>query len=410
MKARYTILTLIALLCVAMSIQTVAAEQSDGNQAPSVYNYIKKAAEDRQDELLYLLEEDISPQVMDSLLAALNSVQLAEETGQSDPEASLGYYMDALRLFRETWELYLEENKEGASTSFSPEDDTPEDPEVPEDLDEKIKETQVKRLEKFNEDLINEYMKIVDKVNDLTDYVDDDDTEEISTAVNTAKQKFNEVAKKIRKGEIDDVIDELDEEDIPFGDDFDKLLELEESITEKNQRKSIQEEKKTNTRKTKSRKTSNDEGIPGEDEEEKPGNGNGKPQNEPNLANAQKLQDEKPEEEPKEEPVEEPKEELVDEPEEEPVEEPKEEPVDEPEEEPVDEPEEEPVDEPEVEPQQEQEKEEKANKNQEPVTEDEPEDKQAEKKEDKLQREVEKLEDKIDKLEERLSKKKNRHN
>ena len=53
----------------------------------------------------------------------------------------------------------------------------------------------------------------------VSEIVDDDDTEEISTAVNTAKQKFNEVAKKIRKGEIDDVIDELDEEE-----EFQKLL------------------------------------------------------------------------------------------------------------------------------------------------------------------------------------------
>lgn len=246
MKARFAILTFIALLCVAMSIQTVAAEPSDGNQASSVYNYIKKAAEDRQDELLYLLEEDILQQVVDSLLAALNSMQLAEETSKSDPEASLGYYMDALRLFRETWELYLEENKEGASTSFSPVDDTPDDPEAPEDWDEKIKENQVKRLEKFNENLLNEYMKIIDKVYALADYTSDDDIEEISIAINVAKQKFNEVVKKIRKGEIEDVIDELDEEDIPFGDDFDKLLELEESIAEKNLRKSMQKEEKVN--------------------------------------------------------------------------------------------------------------------------------------------------------------------
>lgn len=364
-------MTLIAVLCVAMSIQTVAAEP-DGNQA-SVYDYIKKASEDRQDELLYLLEEDISPPVMDSLRAALDSMQLAEETSQSDQEASLGYYMDALRLFRETWALYLEENREGASTSFSPEDDLPGDPGVPEDLDEKIKENQVKRLDNFNENLIKEYMKIVDKVNALTDFVSWNETDEISTAVNVAKQKFNELAKKIRRGEIEEVIDELDEEDIPFGDDFDKLLELEESISEKNLRKSTQEEEKVNSKETKIRDTT--EEAPEEDEKPKSGDGNEKTQTEPNLANVQKPQDKEPDEEPEVEPEEEP--------------------------------EDEPIEEPEVEPQQEQEKEKKANSNLEPVTEEESEDKQAEKKEDKLQREVEKLEEKIDKLEEKLSKKKN---
>jgi len=244
MKSRFTILTLIALLCVSTSIQTVAAGPDDGNQVISVYETIKDAAEARRDELLYLLEEDISLQVMDGLRSALDSMKLAEETSQSDPGASLGHYMDALRLFRETWTLYLEENKEGASSSFSPLEE-PEIIEIPQDLEKEIKETKEKLLVKFQEKIVKQYTKIVDDVEEIKDFVPGEDNKKIQSAVNKVQKKIEDLSKKISKGDLDEVIDTLEDEPEPFDEDFDDLSDKEAKETLKTIARIGHEEYKT---------------------------------------------------------------------------------------------------------------------------------------------------------------------
>ena len=103
MRTKFTIITLMALLITSASIQMTYAEANDGNQVPVVYVQIKEAAEARQDELLYLLEQDLSPDVMTSLQTALQLMQQAEKVSEQDPQASMQYYMDALKSFRETW-------------------------------------------------------------------------------------------------------------------------------------------------------------------------------------------------------------------------------------------------------------------------------------------------------------------
>ena len=230
MRARFTILTLIALLCVSTSIQTAVAGPEDGSPANMVYETIKEAAEARRDELLYLLDEDLLPTIMDSLQEALNSMQLAEDAYPSDIDASLQHYMDALRLFRTTWSLYLEINEEAADNTFYPvnEEDVPE---VPNDLDQDIQDSKEKLLVKFQEKIIKEYTKIVDDVEELTEYISDADNEEIQTAVNSAAEKLNEIKKNIRNGEIDTVIEVFDEDSIPFHEDFDKLDDEETAET-----------------------------------------------------------------------------------------------------------------------------------------------------------------------------------
>ena len=245
MRSRFTIMALIALLCVSTSIQTVAAGPDDGNQIVSVYEKMKDAAEARRDELLYLLEEDISPQVMDSLRAALDSIRLAEETSQSDPGASLSHYMDALRLFRETWSLYLEENNDGASSSFSITEDEPEPMIVPQDLEKEIKETKEKLLVKFQDKIVKQYTEIVDDVEEIIDFVPEEDNKKIQTAVNKVQKKLDDLSKKISKGELDDVLDSLEDEPVPFDEDFEDLSDKEAKETLKSIARMGHEEYKT---------------------------------------------------------------------------------------------------------------------------------------------------------------------
>ena len=115
MRRKLTILAIFALM-ISSSISLTYATPEDGN-TPSVYDTIREAAESRRDELLYLLDEDISNDVMNNLQTALQQMQEADES--QDPQASLQLYMSALQNFRKTWSSYLKEDEEASQNTLA---------------------------------------------------------------------------------------------------------------------------------------------------------------------------------------------------------------------------------------------------------------------------------------------------
>ena len=119
-----------ALILTAAVSQTTFAAASDGNQFSSVYLQLKGSAEARQEELLYLLDEELSPEVMTSLQTAIQLMQQAENVAADDPQASMQYYLDALKGFRETWAQYLDTNEDVSANTLKQTTENDSPPEI----------------------------------------------------------------------------------------------------------------------------------------------------------------------------------------------------------------------------------------------------------------------------------------
>lgn len=230
MKTRLTILTLFALLLFATSTHMTYAEIEDGNDLPGVYDTIRDAAESRRDELLYLLDEDISSEVMENLQTALQQMQQAEST--QDPQASLSYYMKALQSFRKTWSSYLDANEETSLNTLEqvPEADIPE-PETGEDLDAEIKENKARLLDRFQERIEEEYSSLYGEIEEMMELLPEEDSEKVLKTFEKAQEKLNRIKEKLENGDVDDAINTLDDDLGTFEDDLEYLNDKNASKT-----------------------------------------------------------------------------------------------------------------------------------------------------------------------------------
>jgi hypothetical protein len=222
-----------ALLITSASIQMTYADANDGNQVPVVYVQIKEAAEARQDELLYLLEQDLSPDVMTSLKAALQLMQQAEEVSEQDSQASMQYYMDALKSFRETWKNYLKSNEEASTNTLEQitDPDTPPVPETGKELESEIKENKVRLLEKFQIRIEEKYSSLYNEIEDMIDFLPEEDSERIHETFAKSQEKLGKIRDRIMSGEIDDAIEDLNSGLVSFEDGIEYLTDKNASET-----------------------------------------------------------------------------------------------------------------------------------------------------------------------------------
>ena len=261
MRTKFTIITLMALLITSASIQMTYAEANDGNQVPVVYVQIKEAAEARQDELLYLLEQDLSPDVMTSLQTALQLMQQAEKVSEQDPQASMQYYMDALKSFRETWKNYLKSNEEVSTNTLEQitDPDTPPVPETGEKLESEIKENKVRLLEKFQIRIEEKYSSFYNEIEEMMEFLPEEDSEKIHKTFAKSQEKLGKIRDKITSGEIDDAIEDLNsglasfEEDLEYLNDknasetIKKINKMDDAVQKVKMEKEEKEKKDQNT-------------------------------------------------------------------------------------------------------------------------------------------------------------------
>ena len=222
MRTRYAYIALIALISLSVSIQLVNAESDTGNPALPVYSQIKEAAEARQNELLYLLDQDLSPEVMGTLQAALYQMQLAEAA--EDPQSAMAHYLDALKLFRETLSRYLKENKESPTNTLMPvtETETPPSPDE-EELEEQIKENKERLLMKFQKRIEEKYLAYYDEITEIMEYLPEDDSKKIENTFQNALDKLKKIQEKAEEGDLDEAITMLNLDLDAFEEDLDYL-------------------------------------------------------------------------------------------------------------------------------------------------------------------------------------------
>lgn len=222
MRTRYAYMALIALLSLSVSIQLAYAEDDTGNPVPSVYSQIKEAAEARQNELLYLLDQDLSPEVMGTLQAALYQMSLAEAV--EDPQSAMAHYLDALKLFRETLSRYLKENKESSTNTLEPVIKTGAPPSPDEDeLDEQIKENKERLLTKFQKRIEEKYLAYYEEITEIMEYLPEDDSKKVENTFQNALGKLKKIQEKAEDGGLDEAITMLNLDLGMFEDDLDYL-------------------------------------------------------------------------------------------------------------------------------------------------------------------------------------------
>ncbi|MCW4049766.1 MAG: hypothetical protein NWE89_08525 [Candidatus Bathyarchaeota archaeon] len=189
-----------------------------------VYDAIKAAAEARRDELLYLLEKDLSPEILNSLQQALTAMKKAEETEGADLKASAQYYLDALKLFRSTWQQYLDYNPDAV---YGAPDDTEDSDKPkgddPEDLDDEIKKGKHQLIVQYQDGLLERITSMYQHVEDIVDSITDDDARKLETILGNSDKKIRQVLGKINDGEYSDAIDDLSSLTLQLNAGFDYL-------------------------------------------------------------------------------------------------------------------------------------------------------------------------------------------
>ena len=204
-----------------------------GDDADGVYEEIKAAAEARRDELLYLLELGLPPEVLEKLEEALYAMQEAEET--TDTREAMEWYLYALKQFRNTWQRYLSYNPEAATDSLEGSDESdkpsPDESEPPEGLEEEIKVVKDKRLAKIQEKVREQIAVVGEHIEELKDYMSEEDSSKLEKALEREVKKLENIMDKVSRGEYDDAIDDLMVTEFLIEDDVDELEDKEAAKT-----------------------------------------------------------------------------------------------------------------------------------------------------------------------------------
>ena len=197
----------------------------NSNIDDKVYDAIKAAAEARRDELLYLLELKLPPDIMNKLQEALYAMDEAEE--MEDTKEASERYLFALKLFRITWQKYLSYSPEAAEESFEEVDDHDKpstwETEPPGNLEGEINVAKKKRLVKIQEKYQEKIATVSEHINELKDCLSEEDSKVVLKAIENDEKKLEKIMEKIRKGDYDDAINELIITEFEMEDDFDEM-------------------------------------------------------------------------------------------------------------------------------------------------------------------------------------------
>ena len=257
MKPKLIAMIMILLLAAAQHAPTAyaAAEAGNGDDTNQVHEAIKAAAEARRDELLYLLDLRLPPEILEKLEEALHTMDEAEET--EDTREATEQYIYALKLFRNTWQKYLSYNPEASVESLEEirDDPSPEESEPPEGLKEKIMETKEKRLIAIQEEIQGKITAMGEHVDELKGYLSEGDSRLLERSLEKEAEKLEKIMDKVNKGEYDDAIDELMANEFEIEDDVDEMEDKEAAEVLKKVEK-LQDQK---TKEKKHKKTEEEE-------------------------------------------------------------------------------------------------------------------------------------------------------
>lgn len=198
-----------------------------------VYEEIKTAAEARRDELLYLLELGLPPELLEKLEEALYAMDEAEE--MVDTREATEQYLYALKQFRNTWQRYLSYSPEAAKESLEEIDESdrpsPEESKPPGGLEEEIRVTKEKRLVNIQEEIHERITAMGGHVDDLKGYLSEGDCRLLEHALEKDAEKLEQIKDKVSKGDYDEAIDELMANEFEIENDVDEMDDKEAAET-----------------------------------------------------------------------------------------------------------------------------------------------------------------------------------
>lgn len=262
LKTKIMVLFLV-LLVTTHSLPIVFGAPDDPtspNTQSMVLSNLREAAESRRDELFYLFEEEVPSEILAQLQGAITQMNLASTLEDDDPYGAAQAYLDALKLFRGSWESYSDyKPAAGEESLVNVIEDLTQEPQ-PQNIDEEIKNNKEKRIIKFQEKILK---GIEEEENSELD---------MGTPVfETIKSGLEHLKRMIQEGSLTSAVEVLKVTAYQYRNSVDDLSskqssKLEKSLTNIESKLEREEEKES---------TKNGKEI-GVVDEEKTNNGNGK--------------------------------------------------------------------------------------------------------------------------------------
>jgi len=188
---------------------------------------LKSSTEARRDEFLYLLEEELPHEIMLNLQITLQTMQEAEQLFNIDPRGAASSYLQALKGFRITWEMYVDYKPEAPVQSFS-EPPVEDPPEVDrEDQTEEITETKAVLLERFTEKVSIKIVSFQEDVDDVSDEITEETSFTLSNVLIEMHDKLVIIGDMIKTGSMESAIVALGEASLEVENDIPDFIDQE---------------------------------------------------------------------------------------------------------------------------------------------------------------------------------------
>jgi hypothetical protein len=201
-----------------------ADEGNDGKVTEAVFNSIKAAAEARRDEVFSKMSEDLPPSVLSDINEALNLMEEAEGSEATDMGGATQLYMQAMKLFRDSWR-YIDDdamptgNTGGGEPLLVDEQD--------ENLNEEILIAKQQLLLRFQVNFQSRIDTMHSHIQDLSGVMDPEDSNKAENALVSAEEKLLEVQKNMTDGNLEDALIKLDDTSKGLEDGFKSLKDKE---------------------------------------------------------------------------------------------------------------------------------------------------------------------------------------
>ena len=203
-----------------------ADEEKNSKVTETVFNSIKSAAETRRDEAFSKMSEDLPPSVLSDISKALNLMEEAEGSEATDMSGATQLYMQAMKLFRDSWN-YIDDG----DTFVPPGETSGSEPvlveEQNENLNEEILIAKQQLLLRFQTNFQNRIETMYSHIQDLNGAMDPEDSAKAENALVSAVEKLREVQKNITDGNLEDALLELDATSNGLEDEFKSLKDKE---------------------------------------------------------------------------------------------------------------------------------------------------------------------------------------
>jgi len=197
----------------AVTVESGVGESNDNGAdrgskvTEAVFYSIKSAAEARRDEVFSQINEDLLPSVLSDVHEALELMEMAEGSWATDMDAATQLYMQAIRLFRDSWRHFDDE-------AGVPMGDDSGDPVLEEELSETLNEeiliAKQQLLVRFQRNFHNRITSLYSYIQDLSGVMDPEDSANIGNALMSAEEELIEVQENMTDCGMDDILTKLD--------------------------------------------------------------------------------------------------------------------------------------------------------------------------------------------------------